>query len=231
MMLEIYFHLLTVVIVLALATATGRIISKSKNNRFLLVYLIGFLSFWLTYIYGISRSPILLTYEMPPRIPLLVVLPVFIVIVVFHLSKRFNFVIEVMPKSWPIYFQSFRIAVELLIYGLYLKGIGPIQATFLGYNYELYFGLSAILIGLTTFVFKLRLPKLILAWNFIGLGMLATIVFIFISGAYFPVFWGETKPMVTLRFMEFPYIMIAALYMPLAVFTHILSLRQWWKED
>ena len=124
------------------------------------------------------------------------------------------------------FFQSFRIIVELLIFWTYLKGWGPKEATMIGYNYEFYFGALALIVGFLVWKGKVS-NKPLLGWNLLGLFMLAFIVGIFITSAFaYDTFWGNSERMVSDKMFQMPVMAIATLYMPLAVWTHIFSIRQ-----
>ena len=100
------------------------------------------------------------------------------------------------------------------------------MVTMIGYNYEFYFGIIALIMGLL--VWKKRASKgLIILWNIWGLFMLAFIVGLFFtSGFAWDSVWGATEPMIKADLLQMPSLSIATLYMPLAVWMHIFSIRQ-----
>ena len=73
--------------------------------------------------------------------------------------------------------------------------------------------------------------KILLVWNLIGLIMLGFIVGIFFTASIaWDTFWGKEAPMMSNEMMKMPAPSIATLYMPLAVWMHIFSIRQLCKQ-
>ena len=177
---------------------------------------------WVIYISAISVTGIFENASMPPRIPLLLVAPAFLFFAYFFTNKRFKTIIDHTPHNWPVFFQSFRIIVELLIWGAFMKGIMPQSATFEGHNFDILIGLTAPLIAFFTFL-KPKIGKsLFILWNIAGLATLAIVVLILMRHAYF--LPNDSQSILMKGFGDFPYTFLAGLLMPLAVFMHIFSL-------
>lgn len=181
---------------------------------------------WLTYITLVSFTGFFTALGLPPRIPLFLVLPAFAFFVYFFNNNKAQLLIANTPVHWPLYFQSFRIMVELLIWGSYLNGILPREATFEGYNFDVLMGLTAVPIGYLARNGIRKTKPILVLWNIVGLFTLAVVVFILVSQAYFYNKWGLTESFVSKGFGTFPYTLLAGFLMPLAVFMHILS---WFK--
>ena len=227
-MLQACFILLTLLLAIALYLMAVRVSLRAikdpqKQKRFIqrtAIVLIG----WLVYISAASVTGIFAITVFPPRIPLLLVLPAFLFFVYFFTAPRFRNFITLVPPAWPVYFQSFRIVVELLIWGLYMKGIFPRSATFEGHNFDILIGLTAPLMAYFTFV-KTKIGKtLFILWNFAGLLTLGIVVFTIMHHAYLPPFQNSSDNVLAKGFGAFPYTYLAGLFMPVAVFMHILSL-------
>ena len=153
---------------------------------------------WVIYISAISVTGIFENASMPPRIPLLLVAPAFLFFAYFFTNKRFKTIIDHTPHNWPVFFQSFRIIVDILI------------------------GLTAPLIAFFTFL-KPKIGKsLFILWNIAGLATLAIVVLILMRHAYF--LPNDSQSILMKGFGDFPYTFLAGLFMPLAVFMHIFSL-------
>ncbi len=227
-MLQACFILLTIALaivlyILAAKVSLAAIPDPHKQRRFIkrtALVLIG----WLVYVTAISMTGIFTEPTLPPRIPLLLVAPTFLFFIYFFTVARFKGIIAGIPQAWPVYFQSFRVVVELLIWGAFMHGILPQSATFEGHNFDILIGLTAPLVAYFTFT-KPRLPKSIFVlWNFAGLITLAIVVFILIRHAYFIPVPNPATNILSKGFGSFPYTFLAGLYMPIAVFMHILSL-------
>ena len=126
------------------------------------------------------------------------------------------------PLYYPIFLQSFRIGVELLIYFTFLEGVFPKRVTFEGLNFDIVVGLSAIGIGWAVYKGKIG-RKGVLVWNIVSLCVLALTVFSFNWSYYFN---RNELSEAAMKFIEFPYLLLAACLLPIAIFLHVFSIRQ-----
>jgi hypothetical protein len=189
--------------------------------------LILFFIAWLGYGFALSFFGVFRTYTLPPRIPLLLLLPALIVVFYLFLRGKTEKLEEYLPLEYTVYFQLFRVFVEILFFGTYAKGLIPVTTTFVGYNYEIWFSASALLVGLLVFNLRVLNKKVLIAWNLIGIAFLIVIVGIFITSLARPTMWGASSPqeLFSEDFGRMPYMFIPSLYVPAAVFVHILSIR------
>ena len=227
-MLQACFILLTLVLAIVLYLMAANVSLKAINDpgkqRSFIRGTALVLICWLVYISAVSVTGIFSIATFPPRIPLLLVFPAFAFFLYFFTNRRFKNLIVQAPPAWLVYFQSFRVAVELLIWGLFMKGIFPQSATFEGHNFDIIIGLTAPIVAYFTFI-KPRLGKTIfILWNSAGLGTLVIIVFIIMRHAYLPSMVNNPENVLTKGFGTFPYTFLAGFFMPLAVFMHIFSL-------
>lgn len=177
---------------------------------------------WLVYVSVISVTGIFTATTFPPRIPLLLVAPAFLFFIYFFTKKKFKPIIENTLHSWPVYFQSFRIIVELLTWWQFINGILPQSVTFEGNNFDILIGLTAPLIAFFTFA-RPRIGKVpFIIWNIAGLAALCIVVGILMKHSYF--MDNANLSILGRGFGDFPYTFLAGLFMPLAVFMHIFSL-------
>ncbi len=224
-MLQACFIVLALALVILVYMMTAReslnaITDSQKQKRFIQRTGLA-LVVWLIYVSAISVTGIFEKISFPPRIPLLLVLPTFLFFLYFFTNKKFKTIIDHTPHSWPVFFQSFRIIVELLIWGMFMAGIVPQSATFEGHNFDILIGLTAPLIAFFTFV-KPKIGKsLFILWNIAGLATLLIVVYILMRHSYF---LSENYSILHKGFGAFPYTFLAGLFMPLAVFMHIFSL-------
>lgn len=199
--------------------------SDEKRARFNRGYVL-VMTAWIIYSSALAATGFLQDFSLPPRLPLFIVLPAFGIIALFFTRKKFIPVIAAFPIALTVYYQSFRIVVELLIWGLYQKGIGPELVTFEGRNFDILAGLSAPIVGYLAYNRKVISHKVVIAWNICCLLLLANIVFIFISLIVLPSFWGYEVTPVSAEFPTVPYIFIASAFMPTAVFMHVFSIKK-----
>ena len=198
-------------------------ISK-KKKRFL-----GIFAGWLLYTAGITFSGIIADFSLPPKMPLLIILPTFVSIAWFLKSDASDLYLKHIPKQYAYYYQGFRVPVELSIYGLYLMGIGPVHVTFAGYNYEIVGSMLIVLVGLGVYQFSVLPQVIAYVINYIGLALLAIIVAIFMICGFFPEFLGQSSPLISYDFFSVPYTYLASVLMPSAVFVHCFSIVQYHK--
>jgi len=226
-MIKTSFIVLTLVMVSLLVagirSAALKTMGKKDATRLTIKALVS-ISAWLTYVVAISLSGVLQSASLPPKIPLLLVIPIFVFIAVSVRTETFRKLLAATPMHHLIYPQVFRIPVELLLLALFHEGLVPQAATIEGYNYEMVVALTALLTGYIAYRRKTALYPYITLWNICGLITLATIVFIFMSSVYLPTMYAHTQTLNIVAFGSFPYTLLAGFLMPLAVFLHVASL-------
>ena len=213
---------LIIIVYLLLVNVSLKAFADPAQQRRFITRSAAVLVCWLIYVSAISVTGIFENSSMPPRIPLLLVMPTFLFFTYFFTSKKFKPVIAATPHSWPVYFQSFRVIVELLIYSAFLKGVLPKSATFDGHNFDILIGLTAPLVAYLTFTRGKVSKPLFFLWNVAGLITLAIVVLILMRHAY--VVTNDSLSILHKGLGDFPYTYLAGLFMPLAVFMHIFSL-------
>ena len=162
--------------------------------------------------------------SVPPRVFLFGVFPALLLIIIYFLLFRRGF-IESMPLRVLTLLHVVRIPVELVLYWLFIGGLMPQMMTFEGRNFDILSGILAPLVYLVAFRGKTTVKWLLVAYNVIGLILLANVVSI--AALSMP------SPMQQLNFgqplravMFFPYIWLPAIVVPIVLFAHLASL---WK--
>jgi hypothetical protein len=219
-MVQIAFYVLTIAAIAMLFLIFKNSIPHPKVAKsYTLVCLI-----WLIYVVILNRLGILQNFDLPPRVPLFLVIPAVTAIIVITGRKSFATILQVTPLHIPVLLQSFRIFVEILIYEAFLEGVFPERATFKGINFDILVGISSVVIGIM--VFKKRVgSKVLLTWNVISLMVLTVTVYSFISTYYFTDYLTNLQQGVK-SFVDFPYLLLASVLLPIAVFLHVFSIRQ-----
>jgi hypothetical protein len=103
-----------------------------------------------------------------------------------------------------------------------LEGYFPKRVTFEGLNYDILVGATAPVIGWLFMKNKLGLNATLI-WNIVGMMILALTGYAFISSYFFPEF-AETIDKI--HFVSFPFVLLPAVLLPIAIFLHIFSIRQ-----
>ena len=219
--------LLTTVIIYLIGSKTidltysNRIVARKKR-----LILIVFLCLWHIYIFSIASTGILHDYKFPPRFVLFLILPAFLFTGIFIYRNRNNLWMSNVPQAWLIYYQSFRVLIETIFVFSVAKGVLHYHVTIEGYNYDLIFAFSAPIIAFLVFQ-KKKLPKKIaIWWNYLGLCVIAFIIFLFQTTLYLPELYGSTTVLLPQEFVMYPYVLVVAFLMPSAVFMHVLSIVQ-----
>lgn len=197
--------------------------AKDRSKKFLVAS--GFVLGWIAYLTIISLTGILRDLNLPPKFPLFVFVPLVIGFIVFYRRSRNNDVIKQIPRTWPVYFQSFRIVVELILLYTFYANIIPESATFEGLNFDILMGISAPFVAYLV-VRKDGSRFVQYVWNVLGILMVLFVGFIVASSMYNPQIWGSEEPLVSLTFIEMPYLLLAGFLAPIAIFMHVVSLAQ-----
>lgn len=197
--------------------------ARERSKKFMIAT--SFVFGWIVYLSIMSFTGILKELSLPPKFPLLIFLPLVIGFLIFYRKSRDSPAIKAIPDVWPVYFQSFRVVVELLLLYTFYAGIIPQSATFEGLNFDVLMGVSAPFVAY--FLVRQNASKGVLyLWNILGIGMVLFVGYIIASSIYFPQNWGSEVPIVSMKFIEMPYLLLAGFLAPLAIFMHIVSLMQ-----
>ena len=162
--------------------------------------------------------------NVPPRPALALVIPLpFILIIAF--SGKGTQLLQSVPRHWLVYMQSFRIAVELLLFLAFMAGKLPVQMTFEGRNFDIVTGILALPVGYLLVRKKNYATKLAVAFNVIGILLLLNILVIAVLSMPTPLRHFMNEPSNTLV-AQFPFILLPGVLVPVAYALHIFSLRQ-----
>jgi len=129
------------------------------------------------------------------------------------------------PPQWPIYLQSFRILMEIILWLLYLQHRAPAIMTFEGRNVDILVGVTAIPVGYLCFVRKVWPARVALWWNVAGILILLNVVVHAQLSTPSPFRVFVTDPPLTF-IAYWPYILLPGFLVPLAWLGHAASLMQ-----
>ncbi len=229
MSLKFGYLVLTILLIISLCILGFKAIDgayeKTKKAKRKKTHLVLGLLLWNLYIFVLDGTGLLQTFELPPRFVFFMILPAFLFTGIFIYRNQKSDWLQHIPKSWLIFIQSFRIAVETLFVFSVTAGILHPNVTIEGYNFDMILGLTAPLVGFL-FLKKLISERVLVIWNYLGLLILASVIFVFMTTIFVPGIYGfESTPM-PLEFTRYPYTLVAGFLMPVAVFVHILSIVQ-----
>lgn len=196
--------------------------SKIKKKKILLISL---LMVWHLYVYVLASTDFMISLDFPPRFFILTILPLFVFTGLFLNKNRNSLWIKNIPPHWLFFYQTFRILIEVIFVFTVAKGILHKNVTIAGYNFDMVYAFTVLIIGLILFKKIIRYKRLIIWWNYLGLGVISIIIFLFQSTIYFPEMYGDIEPF-PVEFLKYPYILVPSFLMPSAVFIHVLSIVQ-----
>jgi hypothetical protein len=178
------------------------------------------------YIFALGQTDILSSFELLPRFVIFLIAPAFLFTGIFIFTNRNNTWLHHIPKSWLVYLQSFRILVETLFVVSVAEGVLHPNVTIEGYNFDMILGFTAPTVAFLAFGKKLISEKMVVAWNYLGLLVLASVIFVFLTTVFFPGLYGSENNLMPMEFTKYPYTLVAGFLMPVAVFIHVLSIMQ-----
>ncbi len=187
--------------------------------------LIALISFWLFFTGSAGMSGFYTnSTSIPPRVFILGVFPSIILIFVYFVFFRKDF-LEKLPLKTLTLLSIVRIPVELVIYWLFQNKQMPEIMTFSGTNFDILSGITAPIIFWLAFRSNEINRTLLIVWNIFALLLLINIV---TTAAL-----ALPSPMQQIAFeqpnravMYFPFIWLPSIVVPIVLFSHLVSL---WK--
>jgi hypothetical protein len=162
--------------------------------------------------------------QLPPR-PVLAMLSWMPVVIALTYTKTFRRLALSTPPHWIIYFQSFRIAVELLLFQAFVRGVMPVQMTFEGRNFDIAAGVLALAVGYMVAKRSRGWRTAATLYNVLGLALLVNVLTIALLSMPTPFRYFMNEPAITIV-GKFPFIYLPTVLVVFAYSFHILSLRQ-----
>lgn len=218
------FAALSLVCILIALPGIHRAAQRAGLGSKPLRYAVAGVVLWLLLITAGALSGFFMHFSLPPRMMLVLLIPL-IVMLWLSLSGRLDPLLAVIPPQHLLYFQSFRIAVEILLLGMVTAKLLPVQMSWEGLNYDVLSGILGLAAGFVVSRSK-RLPRgLIIGYNSIGLVLLFTIVAIAILSMPTSIRYFANEPANTIV-ATFPFVYLPGVLVMLAYSLHIVSLRQ-----
>jgi hypothetical protein len=101
---------------------------------------------WMIVLHVLARQQVFAAEGLPPR-PMFTVLLGLIIILLLSFTPTAKTILRVTPLHWLVFFQGFRIGVELWFWYAYKSGVLPRLMTFEGANLDIISGLLALVVG------------------------------------------------------------------------------------
>jgi hypothetical protein len=155
---------------------------------------------------------------------LLAVLPAILAVLFVAFSGKYSELRAHLPLRWLIIFQVVRVPIEFLRHLYNEHGTIPTLMTWEGRNYDVFAGLSAILIYWLYRENRIS-RNVVLIWNIACLGLLLYALFlsIFSTPSAFQLFAHNTP---NVEILHFPLIWLPSFIIPLELLAHIISIEK-----
>jgi hypothetical protein len=184
---------------------------------------VGIVTAYLTVPGALAYAGLLDRYDARPPPALLVPMVLVLLTVVVALSPWGKRVATSVGVRALVALQIFRLPVEWLLHRMYGEGVVPVQMTFEGRNFDVVTAALALVLAL--WMWRRDVPRgVVLAWNILGLALLANIVIIAIlsTPAGFQTF--TSGPPNTLP-GAFPFVWLPSFLVQVALASHLLLFR------
>jgi len=163
--------------------------------------------------------------RLPPRLLPALLVPLIGGLLLLTYSRQTRALLAATPLQWPIYLQSFRILMEIILWLLFVQHRAPAIMTFEGRNVDILVGLTAIPVAYFCFVRKAWPRQVALWWNAISVLVLLNVVVHAQLSTPSPFRVFLTDPPVTF-IGDWPYIWLPGFLVPLAWLLHAASIIQ-----
>ena len=165
----------------------------------------------------------------PPRLVLFGVFPALLLLIIYFIFFRQNF-IEKLPLKILTILSVVRIPVEIVLLWLFQNQFVPQSMTFEGRNFDILSGITAPIVYFLAFRGgKINRPLLIV-WNIFSIALLFNIVITAILAL--PAISPNLPTELQNRAVSFfPYIWLPTIVVPIVLFSHLASLWKLYKNQ
>lgn len=211
---HLLFIITTILCVISFYYATN------KNKKVILIVF-----FWLSIqallgVLGFYEN----TMTTPPRIVFMLAPTILCIIYMFNSKKGIAFV-DGLSLKYLTLMHSIRILVEVVLLYLFIAKAIPEVMTFEGRNFDIFSGVSALLVFYYGYIKKVLSLNIILIWNIICLGLVVNVVVYGILSAP-SVFQQLNFEQPNTGILFFPYVWLPSFIVPVVVFSHLVSIRR-----
>lgn len=216
----IIVFLLTIALTLCLFVLSAK--NKTLVSVILLLWLLltGILSFK-----GIFQN----TTAVPPRLALIMVPALVFIILLFATKKGRSFTYALHLKELTI-LHIVRMPVEIILFLLASRKVIPELMTFAGRNFDILSGITAPIVYFICFRnSQLTNRKLLLAWNFICLGLLLNIVVNAVLSIPFP-FQQFAFEQPNIAVLYFPFTWLPCFIVVIVLYSHLSAILKLLKK-
>jgi len=220
------FVCIPVLLLAALVTATGsawRRQGSTSGRSTRAAALVGVLgAAWMGTTWWLAATGVLQRWDrVPPPFGLLLISIVALAVLIV-VSPIGTGIARTIPLWMLVGVQAFRLPLELAMHAMAERGIMPPQMTYTGRNFDIVTGTTAILVAALLLAGSAG-RRLVLAWNILGLALLANVVVIAILST--PIFrlFGDDHLNVFVTYT--PFVWLPAVMVLAALAGHLLIFR------
>ena len=164
----------------------------------------------------------------PPRLVLFGVFPALLLLIIYFIFFRQNF-IEKLPLKILTILSVVRIPVEIVLLWLFQNQFVPQSMTFEGRNFDILSGITAPIIYFLAFRSRQVNRPLLIVWNIFSIALLFNIVITAILAL--PAISPNLPTELQNRAVTFfPYIWLPTIVVPIVLFSHLASLWKLYKN-
>ena len=127
-----------------------------------------------------------------------------------------------MPLWVLVLVQAFRLPLEVAMHAMYVRGVMPVQMSYTGLNFDIVTGATAIPVALLAATGHAG-PRLIAAWNIVGLGLLVNVVTVAILATPRFSYFGDDHLNIWVTYP--PFVWLPAVMVLAALAGHLLIFR------
>jgi len=160
----------------------------------------------------------------PPRFILMVMPPMLFIIILFNTKKGKAYIDSLNIEKLTL-LHIVRIPVEMVLFALFTVKLVPQLMTFEGANFDIFSGLSAILVYFLMLNKDKATKKMLIIWNVVCLILLLVIVAIAILSAQTP-FQQLAFEQPNIGVLYFPFNWLPSFIVPVVLFGHMAALRK-----
>ena len=165
------------------------------------------------------------TSAIPPRLLIVVVPPILFIIILLTTPNGKRFTDSIDLKKLTLV-HIVRVPVEITLFMLSSHKLIPELMTFAGRNFDILSGITAPIMYLICFKNSLvKYRTLLLAWNFICLGLLLNIVINALLAAPFP-FQQFAFDQPNIAILYFPFTWLPCFIVMIVLYSHLAAIRQ-----
>ena len=163
-----------------------------------------------------------------PALPVMAMPTMFFIVFLFN-SKVGKIFIDSLDQKKLLLIHIVRIPVEIVLYQIYLKKMIPELMTFEGINFDIFAGLTAPIIYLLFYNWKILSDRTLLIWNVLSLGLLLNIVINAMFSAPGPLqLQSFNQP--NIGMFHFPFMWLPSVIVPIVMLAHLYAIRYYFKK-